>query len=315
MINALITRKAVYILGFLFICMAVALSFPSPSFGDQGTVCFSDGCVYFSEDNNGSWFGQTANFATAAAMANGIYNAHGVPGVDMSGVVWDALGRITQIGCGNGVYASVSYVGDGTCPAGQVGAPPFCAASAAPQSCPSGYVYAGGQCVCYTNAWGNSCGDGPQTVSPGPTTNCTPAYMCSGNTIQYLNSSCLTSTIAVCAAPSFCSAGSPQCLYPSASFNETGSGRESRSGHLQVIPTLVSNRDTTRVFWNVSNVASCSVTGSNGDHWDGLSSGQDGKISSPLTAVTTYTLDCAVPGGTAIHETQVVNILPSFQEL
>lgn len=153
---------------------------------------------------------------------------------------------------------------------------------------------------------------------------CTPSYSCSGTqTIQYTDSLCQTSTTATCVLPTFCSAGSSTCLYPQPSFvSSTGF-----TGHIQILPALVSRGDTARVYWNVNNVTSCTVIGTNGDSWSGISAGCDGtncssgatgKQSSPITGQTTYALSCtAYPGVVppSIVESAVVNITPIFQEL
>lgn len=142
---------------------------------------------------------------------------------------------------------------------------------------------------------------------------CTPSYSCAGQNVIYTDANCSQSTTASCVAPAFCSAGASQCLYPSISFNTSGS----ESGHLQVKPALVLKGRVAQVYWDVSNATSCSVSGSNGDAWTGLSSGSGGKTSSPILGPTTYTLTCegyvgALPP--SIYETDTVNVTPTFQE-
>ena len=147
----------------------------------------------------------------------------------------------------------------------------------------------------------------------GPT--CTPVYSCSGtDTILYTNAGCQTSTYATCTSPAFCSSGSSACLYPQPTF-VASSGL---TGHLQLLPALVSSGATTQIHWNVDNVVSCAVSGTNGDSWTGLSSGADGKTSEPIVSQVTYTLTCnAYPGVTppTISESETVNVIPVFQEL
>ena len=139
---------------------------------------------------------------------------------------------------------------------------------------------------------------------------CTPAYSCSTNTIQYTNSSCSVSNVTTCTSPSFCSAGSSSCLYPPPGYTQSAG----LTGHLQVIPSLVPQNNTTKVFWNVSSVTNCSVTGSNGDHWSGTASPPGGQVSTALTQQPTFTLSCTGLDSSTVHETVVVNILPVFQE-
>lgn len=136
---------------------------------------------------------------------------------------------------------------------------------------------------------------------------CTPAYSCSGSTIQYTDASCDVSNVTTCVSPGFCSAGSSICLYPAPAFNQSGN----YTGHLQVNPKLVGGGGHTTVHWDVSNVSSCSVTGENGDSWSGASGSH---TSGAINQQTTYTLSCAGLDGSAVHETAIVGVLPSYQE-
>lgn len=89
------------------------------------------------------------------------------------------------------------------------------------------------------------------------------------------------------------------------------------TGHLEVMPRLVSKDSRVRLYWNAVNAQSCTVTGTNSDSWSALSSGSKGQLSSPITGRTTYTLFCrAYEGATpaTITEQIVVNIVPVFQE-
>ena len=165
----------------------------------------------------------------------------------------------------------------------------------------------------------NTC-TAPGSSPPGTlSVSCTPAYTCSGSTIQYTSSSCQVSNVASCTSPAFCSSGSSVCLYPAPAFTPSGN----QTGHLQLIPNIVLRNNPTSVYWNVSNVSTCSVTGSNGDVWSGSSagcsgnscySGSGGKTSSAIKQQTTYTLSCSGLDGSSIKETQSVTITPSFQE-
>jgi len=141
---------------------------------------------------------------------------------------------------------------------------------------------------------------------------CTPAYSCSGETIQYTNASCQVSNVQSCVSPAFCSAGSSSCLYPAVGFNPSGS----YSGNLQLIPGLLQSGETTLVHWSVSNARSCTVTGSNGDSWSGLSSPAKGETSKPIVSQTTYTLSCtAYSTNPGVSETETVNVTPAFREM
>lgn len=82
----------------------------------------------------------------------------------------------------------------------------------------------------------------------------------------------------------------------------------------QVRPLLVRSGSTTNVSWNVANVQSCTVTGSNGDYWTGSSGA---KVSSPITQQTIYRLSCTPLTGSsaaAVNQSAVVNIVPIFNE-
>lgn len=149
---------------------------------------------------------------------------------------------------------------------------------------------------------------------------CTPVYSCSGagnQTITYENAQCQTSTIATCESPAFCSSGVSSCLYPSISFDGFTSGGTYYDGHITARPQILSKGATAKVYWNVSNATSCTVTGTNGDHWTGASSGTSGTTTSAITQQTIFTLDCqailgAIPA--SVTETATVNIIPVFLE-
>ena len=140
---------------------------------------------------------------------------------------------------------------------------------------------------------------------------CTPTYSCSGLNIIYTDTTCVQSTTATCIAPAFCSAGSSVCNSPAPTA--VGSSTNSTiSGHLQAQPSIVAKGKTTKMYWNFSNVSSCSVTGTNGDSWSGTSGG--GIVTGAVNAKTTYTMDCTALNSTHVIETTSVNILPTFQE-
>lgn len=95
------------------------------------------------------------------------------------------------------------------------------------------------------------------------------------------------------------------------------------SGHLQAIPSLVREGDPSRLYWNVTNAASCTVRGSNGDGvsgggaWNADFSGANGVETSPIMERTTYTLRCtSFPGATpaSVEESATIDVTPTFQE-
>jgi hypothetical protein len=145
---------------------------------------------------------------------------------------------------------------------------------------------------------------------------CTATYSCTGSdsqTITYTNTSCQQSTVTVCTSPDFCSNGSSVCLAPTITFNSSGN----LSGQLQVIPNIVQAGETSKVYWDVSNAQSCTVTGTNGDSWTGSFSGSNGTTTRPIVGQTIYALSCtgyadATPP--SISEIATINITPEFIE-
>jgi hypothetical protein len=87
----------------------------------------------------------------------------------------------------------------------------------------------------------------------------------------------LNDTIATCASPQFCSPGSATCLY------------NAITGDITASPRLVGSGKSTTLSWSTTDAASCTVTGTNGDTWNGTSGS---RTSSPVMQVTTYTLAC-----------------------
>ena len=140
---------------------------------------------------------------------------------------------------------------------------------------------------------------------------CTPAYTCAANAIRYTNASCAVSTVSTCATPSFCSTGSSVCLYPPPSFTISSGGI---TGHLQASPLVVPQGNPSKVYWDVANVSSCSVAGTNGDHWNTTSSGTGGKTTSGIQQQTTFTLSCTGLDSSSFNESVSINVVPVFIE-
>lgn len=139
---------------------------------------------------------------------------------------------------------------------------------------------------------------------------CAELYSCNANSIMYTSAGCQTSTVATCNAPTFCSAGQSTCQWPEISFNNSGD----LSGHLQARPGIIAEGATTRLYWNVSNADSCTVSGG-GQTWSTLTSGASGVETNPISEKTTYALDCyAYADHADSHETVDVLVQPHFQE-
>jgi len=165
----------------------------------------------------------------------------------------------------------------------------------------------------FTRTCQNGCADGSSC-----NTECTAStvYTCRNATTilrTRTNAQCAVTTHNIpCSPPSFCSSGSAVCLSPAPEFIPS----DTYSGHLQAIPSLVPQGLTTNLFWNISNVTGCSVTGSNGtDAWTGTASPSGGQPSGPIDEQTTYTLSCTGLGGTDVNESVVVSVIPVFQEI
>lgn len=139
---------------------------------------------------------------------------------------------------------------------------------------------------------------------------CAPSYSCVAQNIVQTAASCQQTTVATCVFPAFCSAGSPVCLYPAISFTESGP----LSGHLQAVPSLVPQNTPTKLFWDVANVSSCSVSGNDGENWTGSTSGGSGVTTLPIAQQTVFTLTCVGVDSSTATESVVVNIAPVFNE-
>jgi hypothetical protein len=140
---------------------------------------------------------------------------------------------------------------------------------------------------------------------------CVSQNICSGDTVI---NSCTNEVVenGNCSAQGqICSAGA--CIVPPPPSDAPFS---TFTGHLTAKPALVHTGETTKVYWNISDVvdSSCSVTG-NGNSWTGLAfSGSGGKTTSRITSQTIYTLSCTGIDHSIFTETATVNIIPVFQE-
>ena len=158
--------------------------------------------------------------------------------------------------------------------------------------CPVGYTQSGTSCIFH------SCPAGYQQQGNLCVQSCSVGYYCSGTNLYYRNSSCQASLAQACTYG--CSAGA--CISPP----------QPGVSLWQVRPTLVRSGDRVNVNWSASNVRSCSVSGSNGDHWSGPSGAQ---ISSPIIAQTVFTLSCVGTDDSALVQSTTVNVIPEFQEI
>jgi hypothetical protein len=118
-----------------------------------------------------------------------------------------------------------------------------------------------------------------------------------------------------CPSPQYCVTGDLYCHYPT----------PAAVAQLTVSPSILQSGATTTVTWSISNVQSCTVSGSNNDgtaastdtnspgFWSGLTGTE---TSSGITQPTTYTLSCVQddPAQPPFVETANVTLAPAFQE-
>lgn len=132
-----------------------------------------------------------------------------------------------------------------------------------------------------------------------------------GETLRHYNADCSYSD-ATCQFSSYgygCSANA--CQSP------PSPGAGTVPGGIITTPRLVRAGNTVQVSWDVVNAdpASCTVTGSNGDSWNGSAS--DTRTSSPINEQTIYLLHCE---GSAVdiltYDAQTtVSIVPTYREI
>ena len=179
----------------------------------------------------------------------------------------------------------------------------------------------------FTITCGNGVGPSAAKSTTVTTVSCASSYFCL-NGDRYLGDPNIAPptcprTLEACQSGYTCSAGAclapPSIVFIPFTANDHGSpsGTFEATGHIKAVPSLLQSGGTTWVYWNVNNATSCTVTGSNGDSWTGLSSGVSGLQTSPITGQTTYTLRCdallgAIPP--TITEVDTVNLVPIYRE-
>jgi hypothetical protein len=85
--------------------------------------------------------------------------------------------------------------------------------------------------------------------------------------------------------------------------------------YIRATPSLVAPGETTRLHWSASNVASCAVTGQNGDSFSGAVSDEpEGNETSSIFEQTVYTLACEDDEGNTLTQSATVNVLPVWSE-
>lgn len=144
-------------------------------------------------------------------------------------------------------------------------------------------------------------------------------YSCQNTTTildTHTDASCNVTTNTInCPVNAFCVPNSSVCLYPTPVV----------TGQLTILPQLVPLNGTVTVSWNISNVQSCTVSGTNSDGTtnskDTVSGGvwntiSGTKTSSPIVQKTIYTLTCVPydPHAAVFTESAVVNVVPTYHE-
>lgn len=195
-------------------------------------------------------------------------------------------------------FADNSIRGLSIVPASCPSSPHYVGQCSTSSGCPDGYTLTAGVCVITSCPNGFTLDAGRCYYSGG--SQCSQQAICFRGDSYQQNSNCSLTLIQKC--PYACSASTGACSVPSASVVTW-----------QVAPSLVRSGNTATVTWDVINVQSCTVTGSNGDSWNTVT----GAKVSTITERTIFTLSCtALSGGVPATVTQsaIVNIAPVFHE-
>lgn len=84
--------------------------------------------------------------------------------------------------------------------------------------------------------------------------------------------------------------------------------------YIRATPSLVRVGATSQVHWGATRVTSCTVAGTNGDAWTGITSPLGGELTASIRGEVVYTLTCLDRSGGTQTKKAVVTIIPSFQE-
>lgn len=175
--------------------------------------------------------------------------------------------------------------------------------------------YSSGDAMCASFAQTRTCNDGVLSGSASylyANCACVAQYTCSGDTIQYTNTACETTTVTSCESPYYCASGASSCSVAVPSFSsdwEFGGG-------LRAQPIVVAQGDTTQLYWDVDNADTCVISGDNGDMWTTSSSGIGGVETGAITKDTRYTLVCTglLEGVDDLTDSVRVRIVPQWEE-
>lgn len=84
------------------------------------------------------------------------------------------------------------------------------------------------------------------------------------------------------------------------------------AGNIGAIPSIVRMGGTSVLRWQTREMTECSVTGSNGDRWDGTS-GE--RTSGAINERTTFTLTCTAFNGDIVTDEAIVSVVPVYEEI
>lgn len=127
----------------------------------------------------------------------------------------------------------------------------------------------------------------------------TQGYYCDGSTSMHRDAQCVVTTNQVCSY--LCAQDTGACVPAPAP-----------AGLISAKPQMIVPGDTVVVEWDIDNATSCTVTGTNGDSWTGVSGA---PTSSPINDATTFSLDCVGLEETTLHAEASVSLNPQWREL
>lgn len=173
-------------------------------------------------------------------------------------------------------------------------------------SCPSGQILQNGVCTAISVTCQIGYTEENNTCS---FTGCPSDYAKEGS--QCVLSSCPTGYTIENAACTFTGCPSGEALEGSSCEPQTIAPPTATIATWKVAPLIVPSGAATNVSWDAENVASCSVLGSNGNSWTGVSGTE---TSSPIVQQTVYHLTCTGEDGSQIATSSTVDIVPTFEE-
>jgi|GEM_PF-4533779 hypothetical protein len=89
------------------------------------------------------------------------------------------------------------------------------------------------------------------------------------------------------------------------------------SGDLIAVPILLKSGKTSEISWSAANVASCMVSGTNGDNWSCTGNACNATTTEttiPITAQTIYTLSCTGLDTSSLRQSLTISVAPNFCE-